>query len=85
MKVYEDTFNGYKEMVEQVTGSGVVTTYHGQAAHGSATSSPVWRIRRIVETTASPVVTTEITYADGKGGGNAFLFKWDDRASLNYL
>lgn len=85
MKVYEDTFNGYKEMVEQTTGSGVVTTYHGQAVHGTATNVAAWRIRRIVETTVLSVVTTEITYADGKGGGNAFLFKWDDRASLNYL
>ena len=82
MKVYEDLFNGYKEIVEQVTAAGVVTTYHGQAEKGTATSAPKWRIKKIVETTVTNTVTTVITYAGGSG--TSFSYAWDDRATLTY-
>jgi len=51
------------------------TTYLGEAPIGSATSSAVWRIKKIVETGDD----VSITYAGGK-----FNQIWDNRASLSY-
>lgn len=53
------------------------TTYIGKAGIGSATSSALWSIKKIVE---SASVTT-ITWADGD---DLFNNVWDDRASLSY-
>lgn len=50
-------------------------TYLGEASIGSATSSAVWRIKKIVETGDD----VSITYAGGK-----FDQVWDNRASLTY-
>jgi hypothetical protein len=50
-------------------------TYLGEASIGSATSSAVWRIKKIVETGDD----VSITYAGGK-----FNQVWDNRASLTY-
>lgn len=56
-------------------GSGV--SYVGKAKPGSATSSAVWRVFKMVE--ASGDIT--ITYADGNA---QFDNIWDNRASLSY-
>jgi hypothetical protein len=53
------------------------TTYLGEAEPGSATSSAVWRIKKIVET--GPDVA--ITWADGN---ESFDNIWDNRLSLSY-
>lgn len=55
---------------EPVTG----TTYVGEANHGTATSSALWRIKKIV---VSGTVTS-IRYA----GNGKFDQVWDNRASL---
>lgn len=53
------------------------TIYIGKAAQGSATSSAVWQIKKMV--TSGTVIL--FTYADG----NDFYDNvWDDRASLSY-
>lgn len=52
------------------------TTYVGQASYGTATSSPLWRIKKI---TISGSITT-IRFADN----GRFTQVWDDRASLSY-
>lgn len=57
--------------------ASVTTTYIGEAAFNTATSSPTWRINRI-ETLGS---VTTITWADGD---DEFNNVWDDRASLSY-
>jgi len=51
-------------------------TYIGTAAIGSATSSAVWKIKKIDETTG-----LVITWADGD---DLFNNIWDNRASLSY-
>ncbi len=53
------------------------TTYLGEAAFNSQTSSAVWRINRI--TTVGTVTT--IDWADGN---DEFDNVWDNRASLSY-
>lgn len=52
-------------------------TYLGQAAIGSLTSSPVWRIRRIVDNSGN----LDIGFADGRSDWKSV---WDDRASYSY-
>jgi hypothetical protein len=52
-------------------------TYVGEADPGSATSSSVWRIKRIVETSSN----ISIEWADGNGN---FDNVYDDRESLSY-
>ncbi len=51
-------------------------TYVGQAAIGSLTSSAVWQIKKLDETSGSI-----ITWADGD---DSFDNIWDNRASLTY-
>ena len=53
------------------------TSYHGEAAPGTATSTAAWRIKLI--TTTGDDLT--VTWADGN---SAFDNVWDDRASLTY-
>lgn len=52
--------------------------YRGEAAPGSAESSPVWRIRRI---TFAPDGDATTEWAGGTAG---FAQVWDDRATLGY-
>ena len=54
------------------------TTYIGEATPGTALSSALWRIKKVVET--GPDVT--ITWADGNSD---FDNIWDDRLSLTYI
>ena len=61
------------EIDESVPG----VTYIGQALPGSATSSAVWRIRKITEITGG-------TSVDWAGGTSLFDQVWDDRLSLTY-
>lgn len=53
------------------------TTYIGEADPGSLDSSPVWRIKRMIET--GPDIA--ITWANGISDFNTI---WDDRLSLSY-
>lgn len=53
------------------------TTYVGKAAIGSATSSAVWQIFKVVDTSGDLAVS----WADGDDG---FDNIWDNRASLTY-
>lgn len=57
-------------------GSANPVLYLGEAAAGSATSAPVWRIQK-VDTTSG----VAITWA---GGTTNFSSVWDNRASLSY-
>lgn len=52
-------------------------TYIGEAAPGTATSSALWRVKKI-DSTTNP---TKIVFADGN---DLFDNVWDDRASLSY-
>ncbi len=52
-------------------------SYLGKALPGSATSSPVWQIKKITITGT----VTAIKLANGSSGFNQV---WDDRASLTY-
>lgn len=65
----------YAVQVDEATGS---ITYIGKAAIGSATSSAVWQIKKMDESTSPEVI---ITWADGD---DSFNNVWDDRASLSY-
>lgn len=47
-----------KIIVEDSSVTNVVTTYIGEAPNGALVTDQVWKIRRIVETTAGSVVTT---------------------------
>jgi len=59
------------------TDSGTSTiSYIGKAATGTATSSALWQIQKLDETTG-----TIITYADGN---DSFDNIWDDRESLSF-
>jgi len=55
------------------------TTIIGTAAVGSATSAPVWAIKKVIVPTAA---TMSILWADGNTNEDNV---WDNRASLNYL
>jgi hypothetical protein len=63
------------EYATRLSTSGSVT-YVGKAAIGSATSSAVWQIKKIDESSG-----TVITWADGN---SSFDNIWDNRASLTY-
>jgi hypothetical protein len=72
--------------VNGISGAGVYTklidealpyTYIGEAVVGSATSSPVWKIKRIDETNDPDIA---IQYA-GSGG---FSHVWNNRGSETY-
>lgn len=63
----------YTERIEE-SGSDM---YVGSAAPGSSTSSPVWRIKKIVE--VGSMIT--ITWANGDSN---FTNIWDDRTTLTY-
>ena len=52
-------------------------TYIGEAAPGTATSSPAWRIKKIIVNGT----VTEIKYADAN---TLYDNIWDNRASLTY-
>lgn len=54
---------------------GATYTYIGHAAPGSATSSAVWRVKRLTNADAT------VVWADGNG---SFDNIWDNRASLSY-
>lgn len=66
----------YAKRVDFITDS---LLYRGEAAPGSATSDPVWRIRRI--TIGGDGDVTE----EWAGGTAGFSHAWDDRASLSYV
>ena len=53
------------------------TTYEGEAVPGTATSSAIWRIKKIA-TNAGDVT---VTWADGNAN---FDNVWDNRVSLTY-
>ena len=53
------------------------TTYIGESKPGTAVSSPLWRVKKIVTATG----ITSITFADGN---DFFDNVWDDRGSLTY-
>lgn len=57
--------------------ASTTTTYIGNAAFGSATSSPVWQISRVL----TSGTLTSIQFAGGTDGFNQI---WDNRASLTY-
>jgi hypothetical protein len=57
--------------------ASATVSYKGEAAPGTATSSPAWRIQRI--TTSGALIS--IQWA----GSGAFSQVWDDRSSLTYL
>lgn len=65
----------YSKRYDQVSD---VLAYLGDASVGSATSGSVWRIQKLVFTTAGSVT---ITFADGNTN---FDNVWDNRASLSY-
>lgn len=58
------------------------TFYRGEAQTGSNESDPVWRIRRVTMITVGELVDLSEEWADGEA---AFVHKWADRASLNYV
>lgn len=60
----------------QVDPASSTVTYIGQAKPGTATSSALWRVKKIDTTTG-----TVITFADGD---DLFDNVWDNRASLPY-
>lgn len=66
-----------EEFAVQIDQANATTTYVGEAQIGSATSSAVWKIKKIV--CADSDLT--ITYADGNKNYDNI---WDNRASLNY-
>lgn len=69
--------SGIDEAVQIAENSGnTAITYVGIAAIGSATSSAVWKIMEIDETSG-----TVITYADSDDNYDNV---WDDRESLTY-
>jgi hypothetical protein len=67
------SFGGFKFTIHLVTVGSI--DYLGEAAIGSATSSAVWRIKKIDSTTG-----TSITWA----GTGTFDQVWDNYASLTY-
>jgi hypothetical protein len=72
-QILQEASENYAELLD--TTSTANTIYEGIAAIGSATSSPVWQIRR---TNTSTLVAT---WADSN---DAFDNIWDNRTSLNY-
>lgn len=56
--------------------------YRGEAQVGSSEDAPVWRIRRVTMVTMGELVDLSEQWADGEA---AFVHKWADRASLNYV
>lgn len=60
-----------------VDDSALPITYVGKAPPGCPTSSPLWQIMKIDETTGLVK-----SWADGNGN---FDNVWDDRASLTYI
>lgn len=69
-KLTTSTSQIYKTLLDDYTTTNV--TYVGKAAIGSATSSAVWQIQKIDETTGM-----SITWADSAG----FTQVWDNRAT----
>lgn len=61
-----------KMLIDSVNPNAI---YIGQAAIGSGTSSPAWRIQKITITGPN----TDISWS-----GSNFTAVWDDRASLSY-
>lgn len=68
----------YSEENTDTPSAGQTTTYVGEAIPGSATSNPVWRIKRILNNGSG---LTTVLYADGD---TKFDNEWDNRASLSY-
>lgn len=66
----------FQDQAVRVETSGLIT-YVGLADPGSGTDDPVWKIRKIDETSG-----TVITWADGN---TKFDNVWDNHASLTYL
>jgi len=62
--------------VDDVGGTPDIT-YVGEADPGSATSSAIWRVKRVTDD------GSELLTIEWAGGGN-FDQIWDDRASLTY-
>lgn len=65
-------------LATQLDQVGSDTTYIGEALPGASLSSPVWRIKRVVEVDSD----VTITWADGNGNLDNV---WDDRLSLTYI
>lgn len=69
-------YGGSAALATRIDEVSATVTYIGKAATGSATSSGVWQIQKIDESSG-----TVITWADGDANFNNV---WDDRASLTY-
>lgn len=67
----------YTLLLDDVTTTSV--TYVGKATIGTATSSALWQIKKLDE--SSTPVTLSVKWA---GGGASFNQVWDNRASLSY-
>lgn len=63
-------------LATRVDAASSTVTYIGNAAPGTATSSALWRVKKI-DTSSG----TAITFADGN---DLFDNVWDNRASLSY-
>lgn len=72
----DELLQQYNLELDEAAGS---ITYIGEALPGSATSSPLWRIKRLDESDGT--VELIIKWADGN---DDFDNVWDDRASLSY-
>lgn len=68
----------YMKQVDNIDASDLI--YTGEAVPGSATSSPVWRIKKINLNNGTDS-DIEITFADGNA---SFDNIWDNRLTLSY-
>jgi len=68
----------YDRLVYETTVSGVNYTYVGEAAPGSTSSEPVWRIKRVAEFSDG---NTQVIWANDT---EAFDKIWDDKETYTY-
>jgi hypothetical protein len=68
--------NVYSKRIDFISDNEI---YRGEAAVGSLTNSPVWRVRKVTTATDSDI--TEVW----AGGTSNFDKVWDDRLSLTYI
>jgi len=71
----------YKKLTDLKTVGSITTIYNGWAAYGSAETSEVWMIQRIILDE-----TTGLDASDLMAGGQVgdFSYRWDQRASHSY-
>lgn len=68
-----------RELTQRLEYTGTTLLYLGDAAPGSATSDPVWRIRKY--TVDGNSMVTKVEFAEGNGN---FDNIWNNRATLSY-